>query len=250
MPMGQGAPEAMTPAAQATTGAATSTRSTLPVLKHVISAVPKMIWLPVFFVVGPLAVATTKQIAEFPSRQLYIRAGLVAAALGLCFAFDDPAAPTSDAVPTPLRKSRLPRLLFSLIPWSVAVGVTIWGGVQGLDPVLLAVDPTAGPHLPLGRLIIEALTIAVTGLAIASIIASRWSDEPGPSASAVLLGLSVLLWAASMRWTPAWADPMDARWGVTMGYWGGTLIAASFVTALFSWDSRRPAIRAHRSRRS
>lgn len=248
--MVQGAPEAMTPAAQATTGAPTSTRSTLPALKHVLSAIPKVIWLPVFVAVGPLAVAATKQIADFPSRQLYIRAGLVAAALGLCFAFDDPAAPTTAASPTPLRVRRLPRLLLSLIPWSLAVAITIGAGSQGLDPVLLAVDPTAGPHLPLGRLLIEALTIAVTGLAIASIIASRWSDEPGTSASAVLLGLSVLLWAASMRWTPAWADPMDARWGVTIGYWGGTLIAASFVTALFSWDSRRPAIRAHRSRRS
>ena len=209
---------------------------TLP--RKLVLAVPWIPSVPVLVIVGLLGWAVTDLAPDFASRQLYLRAGLLVVALGLSFAFDDPAAPTTDPVPSPLRRRRALRFLLSTIPWMAGITVLLWAGLQGgLHPVWLTSVEPLRPELPVGRLLLEAATMACWGLAIASVIARRWEDEPGRIASAALLGIYALSWMIPERWKP-WSDPSDVRWKAVLPWWWAALAVAVLVAVVSSWDSR------------
>jgi hypothetical protein len=120
--------------------------------------------------------------------------------------------------------------------------VLLWAGTQaGLDPVWLTSIEPEKAALPIGRLLLEAATMGVWGLAFASVIARRWEDEPGRIASAALLGLYGLSWMIPERWKP-WSDPSDLRWKAVLPWWWVTFAVAVVVAVVSSWDSRsRPS---------
>ena len=207
-------------------------------LKHLISAIPWVPWAPVGSLIALSAWAMSDLQPDFPSRQLYLRGGMLLAGLALSFAFDDAAATTTDSASSPLRIRRLLRALVSLVPWGAAVTVLLWAGADGgLQPVLvLSIAPEA-PQLPVGRLLLEAGTMAVWGLAVASVVSSRWDDEPGKVASAFLLVLYAVTWLVPEPWKP-WADPTDSRWITAHLWWWTALGLGLAVTVASSWDAR------------
>jgi len=175
---------------------------------------------------------------DFASRQLYLRGGLLLAALALSFAFDDPAAETTDSTPSPLRLRRSVRLLISLLPWATLVAVVVSAGAKNMDPVILLSAPLNPEELPVGRLLLEAATMASWGLAAASVLASRWDDEPGRIASGALLIGYAAAWMIPEQWKP-WANPADPRWQTALTWWWVALGVGVLVTVAFSWDSRQ-----------
>ena len=210
-------------------------------LHYLRSSTPTLVWIPVLATIGLLAYLMKDLSPDFPSRQIHVRSGLLLAALGLCFAFDDTAAPVTGTSPKPLRGRRIHRLALSTLPWALAIGLILWAATQGgLDPAIIAASDQ--PYLPIGRLAVEAIAKAVLGLGLAAWIGSRWTDEPGNLAAVALLGLDLTLWAISLRWTPAWADPLDGRWGATLEMWGAVIAIGAIVTTYFSWDVRRSGL--------
>lgn len=206
--------------------------------RRLVAAIPWIPWIPVAVLVGLLAWATTDLQPNFASRQLYLRTGFLIAALGLSFAFDDQAAPTSDPTPSPLRLRRLVRLGWSLIPWSALLGALFWAGTrEGVSAVwAVSIDPQSS-ELPIGRLVLEAATMAAWGLAIASVVAKRRDEEPGKIASAALLALYAGSWMVPERWKP-WADPTDSRWQTALPWWWVALGLGVLLIISWSWDSR------------
>jgi hypothetical protein len=173
---------------------------------------------------------------DFASRQLYMRAALLVAALGLCFAFDDPGAETTDPAPSPLRKRRSIRTLLALGPWAVLVGTTLLVVCRGMDPVFI-LSEEVGNQFPIGRALLEATTLATWGLALAAVVSKRWDEEPGKYASAGLLALYAVSWAIPEQWKP-WANPNDQRWETALPWWWVALAVAVLIVIAFSWDAR------------
>ena len=199
-------------------------------------AVPRIQWLAVVVMLALLGWVASEELPDFASRHMWLRGSLLVAALGICFAFDDPAAPTTDPVPSPLRKRRGIRVLWGLLPWSLAVAGLLVVGASGMEVHFeLPADPQ--PHqFPLGRLLLEGTTLAVTGLAIAAVIAKFWDNEPGKLAAPTLLALYAASWALPEQWG-LWARPSDLWW-TTIRPWWAPLLLGALVTVVFSWDSR------------
>ena len=210
----------------------------MTLLRRLIPAVPWVPWLPVSGGIGGLAWAIRDLQPDFASRQLYLRGGLLLAALTISFAFDDPAAETTDSTPSPLRLRRSVRLLISLVPWATLVAVVVSAGAKNMDPVLLLSAPLNPEQLPVGRLLLEAATMASWGLATASVLASRWDDEPGKVASGALLIAYAAAWMIPEQGKP-WANPADPRWQTALPWWWVALGAGVLVTVIFSWDTRK-----------
>lgn len=208
----------------------------MTVISRTVRAMPWIPWLPVTALVGFIAWSVGGFPADFASRHLYARAGLVVAGLGLAFVFDDPAAETTDPSPSPLRLRRAIRAVVGMLVWSILVAGLLVASAQGMDPVLVA-SPEHGAELPVGRLLLEGSTMATWGLAIASLVAKRWDDEPGKIASAALLALYAASWAVPETWKP-WAHPTDTRWETALPWWGLALVVGLIAAAAFGWDSR------------
>lgn len=210
-------------------------------IRRLLPAVPWVPWVPVGAVVGLLAWIVQGLRPDLGSRHIYLRAGLLVAAMGFSFSFDDPAAPTTDPVPSPLRRRRLLRLMISLIPWTALVAVLIEAGTHGgLQPTLLLDANPSQPQLPIGRLLLEGATMAAAGVAIASIVARRWDQEPGRIASGTLLVLYGAAWIIPERWSP-FPLPNELGWTATNPWWSAALVLALTVTVIESWDTRQPA---------
>jgi len=129
-------------------------------------------------------------------------------------------------------------MVLGLVPWVTGVVILFWAGSQGgIDPVWRTSLQPERSELPIGRLILEAATMACWGLAIAAMITKRWDDEPGKIASATLLGLYAVSWMVPERWKP-WSDPNDLRWETVLPWWRVALCAAVVVAVVSSWDSR------------
>lgn len=208
----------------------------MTVIVRTVRGTPWIPWLPVSALVGFIAWSVGQFPPDFASRQLYTRAGLLVAGLGLAFVFDDPAAETTDPSPSPLRLRRTIRAATGLLVWLILAAWLLITSSQGMDPVLVA-SPEHGLEQPIGRLLLEASTMAVWGLAIASLVAKRWDDEPGKIASAALLALYAASWAIPERWKP-WAHPTDTRWETALPWWWLALVVGLLVAVAFSWDSR------------
>ena len=180
-------------------------------------------------------------VAELPPgfhyRRIFVRSGLLIAALGLCFAFDDPAAPVSDPAPMLLRTRRLLRLGIYLVPWAISVVAVLWGGAH-----LGTTDADAMPAFPWQRLTLEASAMAAVGLAISAVISKRWDDEPGRMATPTLLAVYGMSWLLPWFMNP-WPVPTDSRWAPLIPWWWTMLGVGLVVVIWFSWDARRYAWR-------
>jgi len=207
--------------------------------KRLVRAMSWTPWLPVAGIAALLAWSITNLRPDFQARNLHLRAGLLLAALGLSFAFDDTAAATTDPAPSQLRKRRLLRMLIALAPWSVVVLMLMWSGtIGGLAPTIVLTSPQERPELPVGRLVLEGATLAAWGLALAALISSRWDNEPGKFASASLLALYAVTWMLPETRRP-WAVPSDSQWLTAHFWWWVALGVGVFFVVAFSWDSRR-----------
>lgn len=208
----------------------------MTLLRKLVKAGPWIPWLPVTGLVGLILWPMTSLTESFESRQLHLRTALLVASLGLSFVYDDPASETTDATPSPLRTRRGLRTLLGAIPWAALTAATILTAGQGLEIMFILSAEVQNP-LPLGRLLLEATTIASWGLAVASAIAKRWDDEPGKFASATLLALYAASWMTPDQWKP-WASPNDPRWETALPWWWAALAVGLMVVIAFSWDSR------------
>lgn len=208
----------------------------MTLIGHLFKAVPWIPWLPSAALIALILWGAAPLLPDFASRQLYLRAALLVAALGLCFAFDDPGAETTDPAPSPLRKRRCIRTWLALGPWVVLVGATLLMVGRGMDPVLI-LSEEVGHEFPIGRVLLEATTLAAWGLAIAAVISKRWDEEPGKYASVGLLAMYAASWAIPEQWKP-WANPNDQRWEIALGWWWVALAVGALIVIAFSWDAR------------
>lgn len=208
----------------------------MTLIGHLFKAVSWIPWIPSAALIALILWGTDRLIPDFASRQLHLRAALLVAALGLCFAFDDPGAETTDPAPSPLRRRRAIRTWLALGPWAVLVGATLLVVGRGMDPVFI-LSEEVGSQLPIGRALLEATTLTAWGLAIASVVSKRWDHEPGKFASAGLLALYAVSWAIPEQWKP-WANPNDRRWETALPWWWVALVVAVLVGIAFSWDAR------------
>jgi hypothetical protein len=189
---------------------------------RLLSAIPWLQWLPAGTVGALLVWSVANLPSDFGSRHLQLRGGCLVAALALCFALDDPAAPTSDPVPARLITRRLIRVGLSLVPWVMMV-------------VVLLLD--AGSAGQEGRLVLEAATLAGWGLAMAAVIARRWDPSPGWRAATALLAAYAVSWAIPESHRP-WALPGDIRWAGLLPWWWWSLALGAVVFVAASWDTR------------
>lgn len=221
----------------------------MTLLRKLIPAIPWIPWLPATAGVSLLALAMRSLQPDFASRQLYLRGGLLLAALALSFAFDDPAAETSDSAPSPLWVRRALRLAIALVSWAALVAVSATASARSMEPVIVLSAELNLRELPVGRLLLEAATMASWGLATAAIVVSRGHDEPGKIASGALLVLYAAAWMIPDQWKP-WASPTDPRWTTALSWWWAALGAGLLITGILSWDSRQGgAVNRYRHRR-
>ena len=136
--------------------------------------------------------------------------------VGIVFLFDDPAKPTTVAVPAPLGLVTAVRALWAgaaaALWWTATLGVTVAGA-----------EPGAGSRLPLGDLTLEAATFAAVGLAAAVCLwrgSARGVTSPIAAPAALLLLIGALLLPERIELVtqvgvPAWAPAHD-RWAVLL----------------------------------
>lgn len=157
----------------------------------------------------------------------------MAAAVALSFCFDDPAAPTTNSAPNALISRRAQRVVLALGPWVTSVAIVILGAMNVRSPMPGSLTTTT----PFARLVLEAATMAVVGLAIAAYIAKRWDEQPGRIAAPALIGLYALSWALPYPLRP-WSVPGLSGWETSLVWWWVTVGVGMAVAALFSWDAR------------
>ena len=204
-------------------------------------ALPWIPWLPVALLAALMAKIMSGFLPDLGSRHLHLRSGLLLAAIGLTFVFDDPAAETTDAIPSPLRLRRVLRVLLALIPWLALVLGVIWAAAQpGPEGDLVGYSEVelVRPHA--GRLLLEAATLGAWGLAIAALVASRWDREPGKIAAPALLAIFAASWVIPQPWSP-WALPPGVHWEATRTWWWGALALGLALASAWSWDTRHRA---------
>ncbi|GIJ54486.1 hypothetical protein [Virgisporangium aurantiacum] len=150
--------------------------------------------------------------------------------VGIVFLFDDPAKPTTVAVPAPLGLVTAVRTLWAAAAaalwWTATLGVTVAGAEQG-----------AGSRLPLGDLTLEAATFAAVGLAAAVCLwrgSARGVTSPIAAPAALLLLIGALLLPERIELVTqvggsAWAPAHD-RWAVLLAT---ALAVAALATVRF-----------------
>ncbi len=213
----------------------------MSLLRRITPALPWIPWLPVALLAGLTAKITSGFLPDLSSRHVHLRSGLLLAAIGLTFAFDDPAAETTDATPSPLRLRRAVRALLAVILWLAVVLGVIWAAAQtGPEEDLVGHAEVELVKTHTGRLLLEAATLGAWGLAIAALVASRWDREPGKIASPALLGIFAASWMIPQPWSP-WALPPGIHWEATWIWWWGALASGLALTLVWSWDTRHRA---------
>lgn len=222
----------------------------MSLLRKIIVAGPMLHWLPVGVVTAIFALVVLRYQGPDPfERALYLRCGLLVVALGVTFTFDDSAAATTDAVPSPLMVRRLLRALVAAVPWAALVGVLILAGLQDPEPPQWEPD-LVYPPLPVGRFLLEAATMAAIGLALAAFLARKWSEQPGKFASASMLALFALSWAIPAPRKP-WVNPYDEVWTTVQPWWWAVFALGGAATVWWSRDTRTTSLRrfvSHRKR--
>ncbi|MFI1166047.1 ABC transporter [Streptomyces sp. NPDC020801] len=149
--------------------------------------------------------------------------------LGLAFLLDDPARPTTEAVPVrrPVRAGlRLALVAPLLAAWWTAT--------------LLLLPAAARP--PLGAVTLEAAATAGAALALAaSSVRFRAEPSPGTGMAVALLTLTVAVLLLPRRWSLL-VPPNDPNWAVAHQWWAVILGVAGLVWVTCTPEplSRRP----------
>jgi hypothetical protein len=133
---------------------------------------------------------------------------------------------------------RLLRALLSLIPWAALVTIVLTSSAAGMRPVLILAHELDPLEMPVGRLALEAATLAAWGLAISAVISYVFDEKPGWIASTAVLACYAIAWMVPDPWKP-WASPTDARWSGALPWWWLALGLGVLVAMGFSWDARR-----------
>lgn len=161
-----------------------------------------------------------------------LRMTALSGALGVAFAFDDPARHTTGVlpVPRPLRQGlRVALMLPAVVAW--------WAAVLGVTAV-----GASGAALPVGALTMEAAALCALAVALAA-GAVRFTalETPGPAAAGVLLALFVSAAVLASR-IPLLVPFGDDRWETAHRLWTALLALAALTWAACAPEPRRPLI--------
>jgi len=232
-------------------------RLTPQLVPPVLRATPWVGFAPAGVVAIGMAWVASRQPPDTMARLLPTRLAVLSVAIGVAFAFDDPAAVLSDPAPSQLILRRLIRTLSATLVASVLVLAVVFVASAGMDlvrviPAELVTeaiqDPTfddladAGlPQFPGGRIALEAATVFAITLAIAAGVSRRVDPEPGRITTSVLLGVYAASWMVPDPYKP-WADPSDQRWETGAGWWWAALVTFALVAIALSWDTRNASL--------
>lgn len=201
----------------------------LDLLRHSVKAVSWRPLAPAAGLVVILAWVLPRQPVDLEARHLLLRLGLTVAAVWVAFLFDDPASTLAAATPTRLWIRRSVRVLLGFVPWAASVAILLIATGWQLEAL--------GQPIPSGRFVAEACTMAIWALAIASVIAQNWDEEPGRLAAVIILSLSVTAWILPEPAHP-WSLPGQPNWDTVGRWWSAALAIGVVVVVVFSWDSR------------
>lgn len=193
--------------------------------------------------------------AEF--RYLPMRLGVLTVVIALAFAFDDQATPLTDPTPTRLLLRRLIRIVSATAVAAVLVAGVLVFASNGMDLVWTVSDesqtqpsldpetteePVNGlPPLPVGRIALEASTMAFFTLGVAAWLAERGESSPGRVSASTLLGVYAATWMVPESHRP-WAYPNDNRWDTGAIWWWISLALFLLVVLILSWDVRHMSL--------
>lgn len=203
----------------------------LPAL--VIHTARAMSWrslLPLAIPIAVLAGLITRQPLDLAARHFPMRLGFAVSALWLLFAFDDAAAEMTDTTPTRLWVRRAIRLVLTVVPWIVSI-VALLGATSWAD------ETNRRLALPFARLGIEAITVGILGLAIASGIARQGNQQPGQLASLSILSLVGVSWLIPQPASP-WQLPTSSSWNAAAWWWLSIFGLSLLVAVSYSFDTR------------
>lgn len=216
----------------------------------VLRTTPWLGFIPAGTVATVLAIVASRQPTDVEHRYLPTRMALLAIAIAVGFIFDDPAAPTTDPTPSPLRLRRLIRTVTALTIAAVIFTIVILIAADDMALVALvnnapesaAVDTelnarAALPTFAWTRLAVEMVTMIGFGLAAAAAVNRRGETEPGRTATAVLLGAFAASWIIPRSLQP-WSHPTDHNWQTSTAGWWIALAVVWLTTSILSWDSR------------
>lgn len=209
----------------------------MTLLRKLTLAGPWVQWAPVAVIAGLFAWIVANTVRETDDRVLYLRFGLLVAAMGIAFVLDDPAAVTTAATPSRLLRRRAIRLLIGALPYALIVGVLLSAGDRELEVIRHMTEPEVLPPIPSLRMALEAATLAALGVALAAMFARHRDERPGRLASVALLALFAASWTIPDR-ARVWIDPFSLHWVETAPWWAATLAVALLITVATSRDTR------------
>ncbi|WP_233583894.1 hypothetical protein [Micromonospora sp. CV4] len=201
----------------------TTVRALLPHVFRASRKAPPVLCGVLALVLAVLPLAVSYRM-EIPYAVTLIRVVSVTVALGVAFALDDPASPTTQVTPTSNLLVRLTRIALSALPL-----VAVWLGALLLCRA--AVPAEARPYLPVGGLALEATALLVTTLAFAA-VAVRVS-APTHGGLAAMPGLLLATTAVTLLPDDVqpFAGPGSTRWDASRWFWLVLLVGAVVVLA-------------------
>ena len=221
---------------------------TLKLIPSVLRCTPRIGFIPAGVLAVVMGVVAGRQPLSPEYRFLPTRLAVLAIVIAVGFVFDDPAKPTTDSLPSPLRLRRGIRVLYGLIMAAGLFAIVIL--LASDDMNLVAVvdsDPVAPveteevltmhPEFPWGRLALEMAVMIGFTLAIAAVTSRRSESEPGRIATGVMLGVYASTWMIPEAYQP-WASPTEQRWATSAIWWWVALAIVWGLAAILSWDSR------------
>ena len=221
---------------------------TLKLIPAVLRSTPRIGFVPAGVLAVVMGLVAGRQPVSTEFRFLPTRLAVLAIVIAVGFVFDDPAKPTTDYVPSPLRFRRGIRALYGLLMAAGLFAIVIM--LASDDMNLVAVvnsDPVAPveaeevltmhPEFPWGRLALEMAVMIGFTLSVAAATSRRSESEPGRIATGVLLGVYASTWMIPETYSP-WANPMDQRWATDAIWWWVALGIIWGLAAVLSWDSR------------
>lgn len=220
---------------------------TLKLISSVLRCTPRIGFIPVGVIAVVLGVVAGRQPLGPEYRFLPTRLAVLAIVIAAGFAFDDPAKPTTDSVPSPLRFRRGIRAFFGMLMAAGLFAIVILFASDDMDLVAVVNSEVAlgdadeaaimQPEFPWGRLALEMATMIGFTLAVAAATSRRSESEPGRIATGVMLGLYATTWMIPEPYRP-WAGPTDQRWATSAIWWWVALGTTWGVAVVLSWDSR------------
>lgn len=221
---------------------------TLKLIPSVLRCTPWIGFLPAGMLAVVMGLVAGRQPLGPEFRFLPTRLAVLAIVIAAGFVFDDPAKPTSDPVPSPLRFRRGIRALFGLLMAAGLFAIVIPFAADDMELVaVVSSDPVAlgdadeaavvQPKFPWGRLAVEMATMIGFTLAVAAGTSRRSESEPGRIATGVMLGVYATTWMIPETYRP-WAGPTDQRWSTSAIWWWVALAIVWGLAGVFSWDSR------------